>query len=49
MFAVGGSGWNFGLSIEEWAGGVGAGCDMAWVDLVLPDLEPIVVVERMSE
>jgi hypothetical protein len=49
IFAVGGSGWKFGLSIEEWAGGVGAGCDMDWVDRVLPDLEPIIVVEEISE
>ena len=49
LFAVGGSAWKFGLSIEEWAGSVGAGCDMAWVDRVLPDLEPIVVVEAVSE
>jgi hypothetical protein len=49
MFAVGGSGWRVGLSVEQWAGGVGAGCDMAWVDHVLPDLDPVVVVEKMSE
>lgn len=45
VFAVGGGETRFGLSIGAWAGG----CDMAWVDFVLPDLEPIIVVERMSE
>jgi hypothetical protein len=36
------------LSITEWAGGVSSGCDVAWVDEVLPVFEPTVAIERID-
>ena len=50
IFAVDGEGggWMRKLSITEWAGGVSSGCDVAWVDEVLPVLEPTVAIERID-
>jgi len=42
------SGLMFKLSINEWIGGQSTGCELDWVDQVLPDQNPTVAIERID-